>query len=131
MLQLDIARVQRLPSLPSLGTIFYFAQNAAVSILQCSRHLLLPKQWAIRMGAGIHLSGTHFTIENQVFIDLQLNIVQLFQHSLWVNNEGTSYAMGSNYSVEITVGDVFDFTIIYGEIRAGRLGFGEILRNWV
>ena len=40
-------------------------------------------------------------------------------------------AMGSNYSVEITVGDVFDFTIIYGEIRAERLGVGEILRNWV
>ena len=67
--QLDIAHIQ---PLPSPGAIFYFVQNAAVSILQCSRHLWLPKQWAIRLGAGVHLSGTHFTIKNQVFIDLQL-----------------------------------------------------------
>jgi hypothetical protein len=125
--QLDIAHIQ---PLPSPGAIFYFVQNAAVSILQCSRHLWLPKQWAIRLGAEFHLSGTHFTIINQVFIDLQLKNLQLCQHSFLVNNESTSYAMGSNYNVGNAVGDVFDFVIICGEIRAGGLGFSEILRNW-
>jgi hypothetical protein len=125
--QLDIAHIQ---PLPSPGAIFYFVQNAAVSILQCSRHLWLPKQWAIRLGAEFHLSGTHLTIKNQVFIDLQLKNLQLCQHSFLVNNESTSYAMGSNYNVGNAVGDVFDFVIICGEIRAGGLGFGEILRNW-